>query len=209
MEVCHTSKQSLILIPDISGFTKYVASCNIEHSQDKIALLLESLLENNSLKFKISEIEGDAILFYSYDFPFSAAEIISQCQLMFDKFHQRIDEFKRSKCMCESCQNLYNLSLKFVLHFGQLGSVMVKDYCKLFGKDLIIAHRLLKNKISSNEYILFTENFSNQFPLIGTHLDNHTELVNDIFNIEDIGDIGITYFDLKALSLKNRQGTTC
>ena len=90
MEVCHTSKQSLILIPDISGFTKYVASCNIEHSQDKIALLLESLLENNSLKFKISEIEGDAILFYSYDFPFSAAEIISQCQLMFDKFHQRI-----------------------------------------------------------------------------------------------------------------------
>jgi hypothetical protein len=157
----------------------------------------------------VSEIEGDAILFYSYEFPYSATEIINQCQLMFDKFHQRIDEFKLSKCMCGSCQKLYKLSLKFVLHFGQLGSVMVKDYCKLFGKDLIIAHRLLKNKINSNGYILLTENFSNQFPLKNTHFDNHTELVNDIFNLEDIGDIGITYFDLKALSLKNRQGTTC
>ncbi|MEP2058130.1 DUF2652 domain-containing protein [Croceitalea marina] len=209
MEVCHTSNPALILIPDISGFTKYIATSEIRHSQEKIALLLESILENNILNFKVSEIEGDAILFYSYEFPYSATEIINQCQLMFDKFHQRIDEFKLSKCMCGSCQKLYKLSLKFVLHFGQLGSVMVKDYCKLFGKDLIIAHRLLKNKISSNEYILFTENFSNQFPLIGTHLDNHTELVNDIFNLEDIGDIGITYFDLKALSLKNRQGTTC
>tara|TARA_R110000868_G_scaffold176501_1_gene414206 strand:+ start:733 stop:1377 length:645 start_codon:yes stop_codon:yes gene_type:complete len=199
MEVCHTTKQALILIPDISGFTKYIASCDIDHSQDKIALLLESILENNTLDFKISEIEGDAILFYSFDFPYSSMEIIRQCQLMFDKFHQRIDEFKLSKCMCGSCQKLYELSLKFVLHFGQLGSVMVKDYCKLFGKDLIIAHRLLKNKISLNEYILLTENFSNQFPLRDTHFNDHTELVNIIFNIEDIGDIGITYFDLKVL----------
>jgi len=201
MEICHISKPVLILIPDISGFSKYVASCDIEHSQDKIALLLESILENNTLDFKISEIEGDAILFYSFDFPSSALEIIHQCQLMFNKFHQRLDEFKLSKCMCDSCQNLYKLSLKFVLHFGQLGSVMVKDYCKLFGKDLIIAHRLLKNNINSNEYILFTEYFSKQFPLKDTHFDSHTTLVNKKYNIEDIGNIGITYFNLKASSL--------
>ena len=47
MEVCHTSNPALILIPDISGFTKYIATSEISHSQEKIALLLESILENN------------------------------------------------------------------------------------------------------------------------------------------------------------------
>ncbi|MFH6959520.1 DUF2652 domain-containing protein [Flavobacterium aquidurense] len=196
MEVCHTSKPALILIPDISGFTKYIASSEIKHSQDKIALLLESILENNILNFGISEIEGDAVLFYSFEFPYSAKEIILQCKLMFDKFHQKIDEFKLSGCMCSSCQKLYNLSLKFVLHFGQLGSVMVKDYCKLFGKDLIIAHRLLKNNINSKEYILFTESFINYFNYNNITTGNNSAISTFSIEIEDIGNISYSYLSL-------------
>lgn len=199
MEVCHTSNPALILIPDISGFTKYIASSEIVHSQDKIALLLESILENNTLNFKVSEIEGDAILFYSLEFPFTAEEIFLQCKLMFDKFHQKIEEFKLSGCMCNSCQKLYNLSLKFVLHYGQLGSVMVKDYCKLFGKDLIIAHRLLKNNINSKEYILFTESFIKRFNYINTISENNMIDSSYSIEIEDIGKISYSYLDLFKL----------
>jgi len=37
--------------------------------------------------------------------------------------------------------------------------VMVKDYRKLFGGDVIIAHRLLKNSITLDEYVLLTNSF--------------------------------------------------
>jgi hypothetical protein len=196
MEVCHTSNPALILIPDISGFTKYIATSEIAHSQDKIALLLESILENNTLNFKVSEIEDDAILFYSLEFPFTAEEIFLQCKLMFDKFHQKIEEFKLSGCRCNSCKKLYELSLKFILHFGQLGSVMVKDYCKLFGKDLIIAHRLLKNNIDSNEYILFTESFIKRFNVTNAITNFTTISANQTTYVEDIGEVSFSYVNL-------------
>jgi hypothetical protein len=35
----------------------------------------------------------------------------------------------------------------------------VKNFAKLYGRGLIIAHLLLKNEIPSNEYLLFTEDY--------------------------------------------------
>lgn len=191
MNVCYSNQEALILIPDISGFTKYVSSVNQEHGQEKVALLLESILDNNSMNFEVSEIEGDAILFYSLKPSFSGEDIMIQCRLMFSAFHQKLNEFKSDGCKCASCQKLGGLSLKFILHFGKLGSIMVKDYCKLFGRDLIIAHRLLKNNIDSKEYILITESFIKHFNLNMDAKNNQS-----IIDIEDIGTLAITYFDL-------------
>ena len=36
------------------------------------------------------------------------------------------------------------------------------SFTKLMGGDVILAHRLLKNEISSNEYSLFTESYLNE-----------------------------------------------
>lgn len=57
----------LFLIPDITGFTKYIAAADLQYSQVNIAILLEAILENNKLGLQVSEIEGDAILFYSFE----------------------------------------------------------------------------------------------------------------------------------------------
>lgn len=199
MKICYTNKDAVILIPDISGFTKYVATADLEHSQGKVAHLLESILDNNHLNFEVSEIEGDAILFYSLECPHSGEDIIRQCRLMFSAFHQKLNEFKTTGCKCVSCQGLNELSLKFIIHFGTLGSIMVRDYCKLFGRDLIIAHRLLKNNINSKEYILLTESFIKQFNYHNTDANiNVTEV-----EIEDIGEISLSYVDLLGLHAVN------
>lgn len=199
MKICYTNKDAVILIPDISGFTKYVATADLEHSQGKVAHLLESILDNNHLNFEVSEIEGDAILFYSLECPHSGEDIIRQCRLMFSAFHQKLNEFKTTGCRCVSCQGLNELSLKFIIHFGTLGSIMVRDYCKLFGRDLIIAHRLLKNNINSKEYILLTESFIKQFNYHNTDANiNVTEV-----EIEDIGEISLSYVDLLGLHAVN------
>ena len=43
-----------------------------------------------------------------------------------------------------------------VAHFGSAGTMQVKDHLKFIGKDIIIAHRLLKNSVTVPEYLLVT-----------------------------------------------------
>jgi len=189
---------ALIMIPDISGFTQYINNADLSHSQVRIASLLEAILESNILGLHVSEIEGDAILFYSMNNTSTYDQIIEQCKLMFTRFHEKLKEFEGSGCQCGSCHKLQKLTLKFILHFGQLGSVMVQDYCKLYGKDMIIAHRLLKNKILTKEYILFTQNFISQYLESDTvNLIDWAEVKMVKRSIVDIGAVKYNYLNLK------------
>ncbi|MBC7450436.1 MAG: DUF2652 domain-containing protein [Cytophagales bacterium] len=54
----------MILIPDISEYSKYVESTNIVEGNNLIYSLLSSIIKNYRLGLSISEIEGDAVLFY-------------------------------------------------------------------------------------------------------------------------------------------------
>lgn len=100
---------ALIIIPDISGFTRYMNEADLIHSQVNIAQLLETILENNTMGLTVSEIEGDAILFYDLTNHLTLKQIIEQCELMFLKFHEKLLEIKQSDCQCGACQTLQSL----------------------------------------------------------------------------------------------------
>jgi hypothetical protein len=51
------------------------------------------------------------------------------------------------------------LSLKFVAHHGVVQEIKVPQFTKCSGVDMIVAHRLLKNRIESHEYILGTPSY--------------------------------------------------
>lgn len=59
-------------------------------------------------------------------------------------------------CRCGACQSATNLSLKFIIHHGEIKEIKVAHFIKATGVDMIVAHRLLKNSIGSDEYILMT-----------------------------------------------------
>ena len=58
--------RGLLFIPDISGFTRFVTETEIGHSRLIIQELLEVLINANESGLEVSEIEGDAILFYKF-----------------------------------------------------------------------------------------------------------------------------------------------
>lgn len=60
-------REGVILIPDFSGFTEFVFNTKIYMGENIIKQLLQSLIDMNNRYFYISEIEGDAILFYKYN----------------------------------------------------------------------------------------------------------------------------------------------
>ena len=55
--------KALIFIPDISGFTKFVTKCAIDHSNQIISNLINIIVDSNQLGLQVAEIEGDAVLF--------------------------------------------------------------------------------------------------------------------------------------------------
>ena len=49
------------------------------------------------------------------------------------------------------------LSLKLIVHYGELSEYKIKGFIKLFGRAVIEAHRLLKNGSDNNSYMLVTD----------------------------------------------------
>ena len=149
--------RGLLFIPDISGFTRFVNEVEIDHSRFIIQQLLEELLKANDSGLEISEIEGDAILFYKYGEPGELAFLYKQVEKMFRAFHQYLIAYDSRKiCQCKACISAINLSLKVISHYGEFTSLSVQHFNKLIGKDVIVAHQLLKNDIEQHEYWLVT-----------------------------------------------------
>lgn len=179
---------SLLFIPDISGFTKFVTETELSHSKHIISELLSVIINQNELELKISEIEGDAILFYRNGDPPSFKEIINQTKKMFISFHTFLKSIEHNNvCQCGACTSATNLTLKFISHFGELEEISIDKFNKLIGSDVILVHRLLKNSIPSHEYLLLTENYLN---IINDDLTNTEDWIKLEDNKEEINNFG-------------------
>jgi len=155
--------QGLLFIPDISGYTKFINNTEIEHSRYIIQELLEVLVNSNNLDLKISEIEGDAILFYRFGKAPSVEEMYGQVEKMFCNFHKYTQQYEdRRICPCKACEGVKDLTLKVITHHGEFSTYTVKEFSKLIGKDVIKAHQLLKNDIPLHEYWLVTDDIYQQ-----------------------------------------------
>jgi hypothetical protein len=152
------AERAIILIPDISGFTGFTGATEIDHAAHIINELLELIVASNETDFTLAEIEGDAVLFYRKGEPLRREQLVAQCLRMFANFHQRLRVIERDTvCQCGACQTASNLTLKFIAHFGYIKEIKVAQFVKATGIDMIVAHRLLKNDVDANEYILITE----------------------------------------------------
>src|SRR6476620_2739786 len=155
--------KGLLFIPDISGFTRFVNETEIEHSRLIIQELLEIMINSNQIGLEVSEIEGDAILFYKFGESPSLEKLYKQVEKMFCDFHRHLIVYDNRKfCQCKACRSAADLTLKVVTHYGEFTGYNVKNFSKLIGKDVIVAHQLLKNDIDQHEYWLVTTSISGE-----------------------------------------------
>jgi len=159
------ANRGLLFIPDISGFTRFVNSTEIEHSRLIIQELLETLINTNQIGLEISEIEGDAILFYKFGEAPDLPALYKQVEKMFCEFHKQLLGYDQTRfCQCKACISAIDLTLKVITHYGEFTGYNVKNFSKLIGKDIIVAHQLLKNDIEQHEYWLVTDSVTAQPP---------------------------------------------
>jgi class 3 adenylate cyclase len=152
-----------ILIPDISGFTEFITSTELEHGAHVINLLIDAIVKEVGDEYEVTEIEGDAVLLIRKGPAPTQEEIENICLRIFNAFHfQRQFLQKHTICPCGACQGVINLTLKFVAHHGPLAEITVGRFVKQSGPAMIVAHRLLKNSINNHEYLLVTDKLLNQ-----------------------------------------------
>lgn len=158
-------KDLTIALIDISGYTRFLVSHKKaqEHSQMIVGALLEALIERLEGCMEIAEIEGDAIFAYAVkqpgEDPHLAAVKRGECLLqLFRTFSETVQELGASAiCKCPGCAGISDLRIKTIVHSGSAVISQLGRFTKLSGVDVIIAHRLLKNSVDSDEYVLLTD----------------------------------------------------
>ena len=184
----------LFFIPDIGGFTKFVAETDIQHSQHIIQELLEILADANTLEMKVSEFEGDAVLFYRNGVAPSLEQLVQQARKMYLAFHTQLKRFEYARvCQCGACAGITGITLKMVAHFGSAGTMQVKNHTKFIGKDIIIAHRLLKNSVTVPEYLLVTQ------PTLSTSEGADGQLASFVSGSDAYDNLGAIEYRVKSL----------
>lgn len=191
--------KGLLYIPDISGFTKFVTQTEIKHSNHIIQELIEVILDSNTINLRVSEIEGDAVLFYKLGPAPTLQELIEQTKQMFVNFHSYLRVIERDRiCQCGACSSASRLSLKFITHYGELKEVSIQNFNKIMGSDVILAHRLLKNNIAETEYLLYTKKFTEE---LAETLPQEEWVEEKTYSesLENFGTIDSTYISLSIL----------
>lgn len=148
-------KEGMLLIADISGYTGFVHNTDLTTGSNIISELLSSIIDENILNMNIVEIEGDAVFFYRYGEPPSVSQILQQYERMLDAFHRKQNNLRYILDVD------LDLTLKFIVHYGEMSEFKIGSFTNLYGQVVIEAHRLLKNSIPSNAYVLLTDELIN------------------------------------------------
>jgi len=192
--------RALLFIPDISGFTKFVTETESKHSKHIISELIELILDSNVLNMEVSEIEGDAVLFYKKGDPPALQDLIKQVKKTFIEFHTQLRVIQRDNvCQCGACRTAANLTLKFITHFGYLEEVAIQNFTKIMGSDVILAHRLLKNTIDNNEYLLLTDDYLNTQETQNQQLESWIQFNIHQESFKNFERVGVKYIPLSVI----------
>lgn len=188
------TKKVVLVIVDISGYTQFIRSEKMSavHAEEIIFDLLETVIDKAAYPLTLNKLEGDAVLLYAElkdDEAAVARDVARQAQAFFDVFYERAHQLstERADCDCNACQRILDLRLKAFLHCGEVVFKKIRQFEEMAGEDVIIAHRLTKNSIPSNEYILMTDAFHQLAgDLPNMNMESHQETYEELgaFNIK-------------------------
>jgi hypothetical protein len=178
-----------LVLADISGFTSFLATTELEHSHEIMTELLELIIGKFKPLLTLSKLEGDAVFAYASESKVTRGEtLIEMLEATYLAFKDRVGAVhRRTTCTCNACRAIPTLDLKFMAHHGEYIIQKVADREEVVGSDVNLVHRLLKNHVSEatgwRAYALFTQKCLER---IGVQPDGAHTLTE---NYEHLGDV--------------------
>ncbi len=191
------AQNACFVIADLSGYTKFLASVEIEHAQDIVADFLSTVVEALRPAFRLAKFEGDAAFLYSAGEAPDGSLLQDQIEGAYFAFRRRRRDVRQaSACPCDACLRMGDLDFKFVAHCGAMVIQRMAGLEELAGRDVILVHRLLKNGVSAHlghgAYALYSDAC---IAAAGIDADGQG-LVATRETIEEIGEVTVWHRDL-------------
>jgi len=182
----------LLLLADVGGYTRFMLEHRKaqEHGQIIIATLLDAILSQARAPVEVSRLEGDAVFMFARDGDGAREEIAralpERIGAFFGEFEAARDVLAGTAiCRCSACANVGSLELKVIVHAGEAVLSSHAGRTDLHGVDVILAHRLLKNTVPVDEYLLLTDAALEAVPLADpAALERRVETYPDIGEVE-------------------------
>jgi hypothetical protein len=190
------SSRALLVIADIGGYTRYMKMHRIglAHAQTNMARLLEAVVDAVP-DLDLIEIEGDAAFLAKTRPGDGTASAARRAALaMHRAFHEEQQKMVAANlCRCAGCRTVGTLRLKCVAHVGDVAEQTIRDRTKLVGVDVILVHRLLKNEVPVEEYVLLSEELYGSGEEVGSARAIDQEL-------EGLGRVRAYFLDLEDIT---------
>jgi hypothetical protein len=199
-------QKGFLLIADITGYTMFLTSSELEHAQGVLDALFKSIFAEIKAPITLSNLQGDAALAHLPDanvpqrqFPLDAIERI-YCSFANTLAAMRLN----TTCTCNACRNMGSLDLKFFLHHGEYATQTLAGRTELQGPEVIRLHRLMKNSVTKTTgikaYALVTQQAADAIGLP----DFFAGAIRHVEHMDEFGDTICHIYDLAPVFMKWR-----
>ncbi len=149
-------------IADISGYTRFVSGVELDHAQDIIADIMDTLVRAMRPPFRLAKFEGDAAFVYAPPDKVDGSLVQDSIEQAYFAFRKRLRSIQQAnRCECQACSQMNSLDVKFVVHHGEFIRQKMAGREELAGRDVILVHRLLKNEVAKtfgpHAYALYSD----------------------------------------------------
>jgi hypothetical protein len=156
-------QRGYLFIADITGYTSYLSTTELDHARSTLQDLLNLLLREIRSPLQVSKLEGDAVLAFTPDGAFARGQtLVEMVEGIYGSYRRALELMTlNTTCTCRACANIDKLDLKFCVHHGEYAKQSIGQFVELVGTDVNLVHRLLKNgvveRIGSGAYALYTD----------------------------------------------------
>jgi len=193
------AEKACFAIADISGYTHFVSGVELDHAQDIIADVMDTLVRALRPPFRLAKFEGDAAFVYAPADKIDGSLVQDSIEQAYFAFRKRLRSIKQANsCECQACSRMQSLDVKFVVHHGEFVRQKMAGREELAGRDVILVHRLLKNEVGKtfgpHAYALYSDASVKALAIdpVAQGLKEHAEA------IEHIGETKCWVSDLEA-----------
>ena len=199
IEMLSPIERGCLAIADITGYTGYLAGSELDHAQDVLADLIETVVAGFRPVLRLAKLEGDAAFAYAPQGKIDGSMLLDVVERCYFSFQRRLRDIRQATtCQCNACAQIPSLNLKVFAHDGDYIRQRVAGREELAGTDVILVHRLLKNTVTDTfrlqGYALFTEACTRAMGVdpAGLAMREHLEAY------EHIGEVRTFVHDLQA-----------
>ena len=185
-----------MMIADIGGYTRFMKlhRMSLAHSHVITGRLLKAVVKAVP-DLRLIEIEGDAAFFFLPDTGEQRRSVTDLSLAMHQAFHREQQQMvARNLCACDACHQAGELKLKFVAHVGEGAMQKIQRQSQLVGVDVIAIHRMLKNSVPVDEYVLMSEAVYERCP---PELREQVRTVEE--HLEGLDETTLYFLDLEPL----------